>query len=81
MKLHGVASWFGLFERAAAQMFLFLMVLLLMPKKRMQALFLFLIQFRYRKLKHKTPEILIDNDCALQANQEFLINVKSNPVC
>lgn len=68
------------FERAAAQMFLFLMVFLLMQKKP-QALFLFLIQFRYRKLKHKTPEILIDNDCALQANQEFLINVKSNPVC
>lgn len=58
------------FERAAAQMFLFLMVFLLMQKKP-QALFLFLIQFRYRKLKHKTPEILIDNDCALQANQEF----------
>lgn len=68
------------FERAAAQMFLFLMVFLLMQKKP-QALFLFLIQFRYRKLKHKNPEILIDNDCALQANQEFLINVKSNPVC
>lgn len=68
------------FKRAAAQMFLFLMVFLLMQKKP-QALFLFLIQFRYRKLKHKTPEILIDNDCALQANQEFLINVKSNPVC
>lgn len=68
------------FERAAAQTFLFLMVFLLMQKKP-QALFLFLIQFRYRKLKHKTPEILIDNDCALQANQEFLINVKSNPVC